>query len=118
MSGRGGRSRSKRRLSCSRPSFGRMQLPIVQAPAIAGCVDGHLVGALEPLDHRGGRAVDELGSELDRQGDGDGPIGQDATANALACFENENVLTLGRELGRRRETGRARTDDDGVGLLR
>lgn len=61
--------------------------------------------------------MNELRAELDGNGRGQGSVGQDATADALAGFEDDDVMARGRELGRRREASRARTDDDCVGIL-
>src|SRR6266550_6966938 len=57
-------------------------------------------------------AVDELRSELDGQGNIDFVKGENATADALACFENDDRFTGSGEVARCSKSCCAATDDD------
>src|SRR5438105_9281978 len=73
------------------------------------------------IDEQGGRfhncecrlslAVNELRSQLDRQRKIGAVNGQDAAADAIAAFENANLLARAGEIARGSEAGGSGTDD-------
>jgi hypothetical protein len=85
-----------------------------ERPALADGVDGGARGLREKIEYRRRVAVDELGAELERNGETRLVPGVDAAADAVARFQDEARTPGACEIGCGLEPGGACAEDDDI----
>src|SRR5207244_7194868 len=93
-------------------------LAAAHPPAIVGELVGEERRGVDDGERLLDLAVDELRAELDRQPEMGLMDGEDAAADALARFEDDNAPAGAREIARGGEARGPGTDDDDVYVIR